>query len=259
MDRYVIQQPRLWWPRGYGEPYLYNCSLQLWHLQDMVAYEMQTLGVRHVELVQGTSFYFRMNSRRIFVKGANKVPTNVLPSKNKQDIDKLLNSVVLANMNMLRIWGGGEYESSYFYQKCDALGIMVWQEFMFACSMYPRNDAFLNTVREEITYQVRRLRQYASIVIWGGNNENESIMDQFARGWFVTKPFNRDVFIVDYAKLYIDTVLDTLNKHDHHQRPFVDTSPSNGIISTNPYVKRWGDSSNGSMGYVLRTCVLYKV
>ncbi len=151
----------------------------------------------------------------------------------------------------MRVWGGGRYESDAFYETCDRLGILVWQEMMFACANYPRDQTFLKTVAAEVAAQVRRLRKHVSIVIWGGNNEVESMWDQFQGGAFIPPgdAFDRDISVVDFVKIFIDTIEPLVRTLDS-TRPFVDTSPSNGLISREPYVKRWGNTSSTQHGYV---------
>ena len=114
---------------------------------------------------------------------------------------------------------------------------------------YPRDDAFLDNVAVEVAYQTKRLAQFASVVVWGGNNENENMMDQFADGAFMPagEPFNRDVGVGDFVALFVDTVRRVVVAIDG-SRPFVDTSPSNGVYSSAPYVKRWGNSNDPRFG-----------
>lgn len=130
-----------------------------------------------VELVQkpdqyGTSFYFNIEGKPVYMKGANYIPSDAFVTRmNKEDYRKMLMMAKDANMNMLRVWGGGIYESDDFYDLCDSLGIYVWQDFMFAGAMIPGDKAFFDNVKEEVKYQVKRLRHHKSIVLWCGNNE----------------------------------------------------------------------------------------
>jgi beta-mannosidase len=199
---------QLWWPNGHGDQPLY--ALVVSNNNQTVG--LRLIGFRTVELVQnsygpginGTSFYFRINSRPIFAKGSNWIPPDAFQERvSNERLDRLLASAQLAGMNMLRIWGGGLYERDYFYEVADRLGIMLWHDFMFACSLYvssslfpnsdgvecklhfrymfryPVDDAFLSNVRNEVLYQVQRLQSHPSIVIWSGNNENEMILAAF--------------------------------------------------------------------------------
>ena len=136
--------------------------------------------IKDMKLIQrpdtiGTSFYFKKNGKPIYMKGANWIPAdNIFLSKlNRDDYRRMLKNAKAANMNMLRVWGGGIYETDDFYDLCDSMGIYVWQDFMFACAMYPGDDNFLKNVKEEVAQQIKRLRHHPCIVLWCGNNEIE--------------------------------------------------------------------------------------
>ena len=254
----IIDHPHLWWPRGSGEAHLYE-------LQAAICVECakpisrsgfitRTIGLRTVELVtesaqppapglpNGTSFYFRVNGVSIFAKGANVIPAHVFPTSEWDSSARwswLLEQAAAANMNMVRVWGGGRYQPDTFYEMASRLGLMVWQEMIFACALYPRDSAFLALVEREVSEQVRRLATHPSIVIWGGNNENEAALN-----WYAQSRDRRDVYLTDYVKLYVDTVMPAIRNADPDRRPAVDTSPSNGLLSEgDPYVKRWGVTS----------------
>ncbi len=188
----------------------------------------------NVKLIQqkdavGTSFYFEKDGQPIYAKGANWIPADVfLPRVTKDDYRKMLISAKDANMNMLRVWGGGVYEADEFYDLCDSLGIMVWQDFMFAGGMYPGDDAFMNNVREEVRYQIERLRNHPCIVLWCGNNE----VDEAWKNWGWQNQFNlhgKDSAKVwnDYKRLFEDSLKKWVNEFDG-TRPYVSTSPKNG-------------------------------
>ena len=208
------------------------------------------IGLRTVELVQqpaqppapgqpnGTSFYFLVNKVPIFAKGSNLIPLDVFsPRATAERARWLLGRAAAANMNMVRVWGGGRYLPDWFYDAADELGLMLWQEMIFACALYPRDAAFLSLVTTEVSQQVARLHSHASIVIWGGSNENE-----YAMQWYNESRADRDTYVADYAKLYLDTMRPAIVASDPSGRPFVDSSPSNELRSTEPYVKRWGDN-----------------
>lgn len=177
----------------------------------------------------GTSFYFEKNGKPIYCKGANWIPADIfLPRVTKDEYRRLLLSAKEANMNMLRVWGGGVYEDDYFYYLCDSLGIMVWQDFMFAGGMYPGDEAFMNNVREEVKYQVGRLRHHSCIVLWCGNNE----IDEAWKNWGWQKQFNlhrSDSAKVwnDYKRLFEDSLKRWVELYDG-TRPYISTSPRNG-------------------------------
>ena len=179
----TIKNPKLWWTHNLGEPFLYNFEIRLKHQRSVVDKISKKVGVRTIELVNekdslGESFYFKLNQHPVYMKGANSIPQNIFLSEvNSQDHNRLLSDVVDANMNMLRVWGGGIYEADEFYDLCDEKGILVWQDFMFACAMYPGDANFIENVKQEAIENVKRLRQHPSIALWCGNNEN-------SEGWF---------------------------------------------------------------------------
>jgi len=256
-----IPSPRRWWPRGYGAPALYELRACL--VDDKAKGCQGTalsrrVGLRKVELVQhaasppdeglpaGTTFYFKINDVPVFIKGTNFIPVDVFePRATNETLHWLLKRAATANMNMLRVWGGGRYQTDAFYDMADEMGLLIWQEMMFACALYPRDEAFLSLVHREVSEQVRRLSTHASIVIWGGNNENEG-----ALRWYGESRDNPNLYVADYVKLYIDTLRPAIAAADAEARPFVDSSPSNGLLSSQPYVKRWGDVQAWSWGDV---------
>ncbi|XP_042338594.1 beta-mannosidase-like, partial [Plectropomus leopardus] len=157
----------------------------------------------------------------------------------------LLQSAVDASMNALRVWGGGVYEQDLFYSICDEMGIMVWQDFMFACAMYPTEEDFLQTVREEVVQQVQRLKSHPSIIIWSGNNENEAAL---ATDWFNIPVSQRPLYQKDYVKLYVNNIRAIVQEEDQ-SRPFLVSSPTNGAeseqegwVAENPYDPHYGDT-----------------
>jgi len=172
----TIDDPDLWWPIGHGDQNLYAFQIVL-ETKDGKEELTKRIGIRDFKVEQkkdeqGTGFTFVINGKPIFSKGANWIPADSFTTRlKKQDYEKLLKSAVHANMNTLRVWGGGIYESDDFYDLCDEMGILVWQDFMFACSLYPGDDTFLNSVEREARYQVDRLKHHPSIVLWCGNNE----------------------------------------------------------------------------------------
>ncbi|XP_060593754.1 beta-mannosidase-like [Ruditapes philippinarum] len=194
---------------------------------------------------QRLSFYFRINNHPIFLKGSNWVPADSFPERVTKDrLRNYLQSAVDANMNCLRVWGGGIYESDYFYDLADEFGILIWQDFMFACALYPVDEDFLSSVKEEVTYQVRRLKNHPSVFAYSGNNENEAAI---AGSWW-PGVFRNKILMSDYVKLYVDTIL-TIVKETDPTRPYMTSSPSNGIasameggLSSNPGNTRYGDS-----------------
>jgi len=175
---FSIKNPKLWWTHNLGNPYLYNIDVELLNKGFQKTSFTKKLGIRSIELVTdkdsiGERFYFKLNDKPVYMKGANYIPQNIfLPEVDQGNYVKLINDVVDSNMNMLRVWGGGVYEDNFFYQLCDAKGVLVWQDFMFACAMYPGDELFLENVKQEAIENVKRLRQHPSIALWCGNNEN---------------------------------------------------------------------------------------
>lgn len=199
-----------------------------------------------VKLVQepdsvGTSFYFQIKGKAIYAKGANWIPADVfLPRVTKDDYRNMLISAKEANMNMLRVWGGGVYEADEFYELCDSLGIMVWQDFMFAGGMYPGDEDFMTNVREEVKYQIDRLKNHPCIVLWCGNNE----VDEAWKNWGWQKQFNlhgADSAKVwhDYERLFKDSLKKWVDEYDG-TRPYVSSSPKYGWGRKESFIE--GDS-----------------
>jgi beta-mannosidase len=173
----VVDSPKLWWPAGLGPQHLYDLSVSL-DVDGATHTHARKVGLRRVELVrepdeEGESFVFHVNGRPVFCRGANWIPADsFVPRVSPDDYERLVTMAADANMNMLRVWGGGIYERPEFYEACDRLGIMVWQDFMFACAAYPEHlDWFRDEVRREAQDVVRRLRNHPCIVLWCGNNE----------------------------------------------------------------------------------------
>ncbi len=174
-----VEEPQLWSPRGYGEPNLYDASVKVYSGAELLDDASIKVGIRSIELVQepdeeGKSFIFRINGQNVFCKGADWIPADsFLPKVNYQLYNKLLTFAADANFNMLRVWGGGVYEADEFYDLCDELGIMVWQDFMYVCAGYPEEEWFLREAEREAMEAILRLRRHPSIVVWCGNNENQ--------------------------------------------------------------------------------------
>jgi beta-mannosidase len=179
-----IHNPQLWWPNGYGEQPLYQVEVILLDGNSINSEPLDRqhyqVGLRSIELSQqadqwGHSFVFVVNNVLIFAKGANWIPADSFPTRISEDsLEGLIRSAVATHQNMLRVWGGGFYEDEHFYDLCDRYGILVWQEFIFSCSIYPLDDpVFLENVLQEVIDNVRRLRHRACLAVWCGNNEME--------------------------------------------------------------------------------------
>lgn len=230
-----------WWPAGEGGQKLYPVNILVGEDETAVQTGFRSLEVITREDDAGLSMSFRINGRDIFCKGANWIPLDALPSRQTEDrYEYLLKSMVEANMNMVRIWGGGQYEQDIFYELCDRLGIMIWHDMMFACALYPTDGDFLSSVRTEVSYQVRRLKTHPSIVLWCGNNENLGALK-----WFEESVNNRDRYLVDYDRLNEGAVGNTVRQEDP-SRSFWPSSPCGG---PGDYSDNWHDDSRGDMHY----------
>ena len=180
--RLDVPQPRLWWPNGHGAQPLYTVRVRACDADGRELGEVtKRIGLRTIVLDRskdrwGESFQFVVNGRPVFAKGANWIPAHsFVAGLGREDYARDLQSAVQANMNMLRIWGGGIYEDEAFFDLCDELGLLVWHDFMFACTLYPGDAAFLASVRAEAEAQVARIRHRACLALWCGNNEIETL------------------------------------------------------------------------------------
>jgi len=232
---FVIENPKLWWTNGLGEANLYNITGKL-NIKDRSVAENTRIGIRTLDLVRnkdddGTSFYFKLNGQPVFMKGANYIPNDVfLPRVTKEKYRNVIETAKKSNMNMLRVWGGGIYENDIFYDLCDENGILVWQDFMFACAMFPGDQAFLDNVKQEAIDNVKRLRNHPSIGLWCGNNEILSAW--YGWGWKKTEEArskeNADKIWQSYVNIFHKILPDVIKAYDP-QRSYWGSSPSSGL------------------------------
>lgn len=233
---FSINEPRLWWSNGLGEQHLYHFRFVL--KTDAAADEKTvTTGIRSLQLVRekdslGTSFYVRLNGVPVFMKGANYIPLDNFQNRvTRERYEYLVSSAAEANMNMLRVWGGGIYEEDTFYEMCDKYGILVWQDFMFACSMYPGDEHFLESVRNEVIDNIKRIRNHPSIALYCGNNENQ--VGWYTWGW---KPRYSTEHQAQYEKemnsLFLEVIPQALKETDP-TRFYNFSSPSAGFLNYN--------------------------
>ena len=180
----TLEDPKLWWTADLGDQPLYTLSVRLSANERLLDETRQFVGIRTIVIDQSpdpeepgaTFFRFVLNGREIFTKGACWVPTtSFVGDVASEPYERLIDQAVSANMNMIRVWGGGIYEPDKFYDLCDRKGLLVWQDFMFACAHYPEDDAFVALVQTEVEQQVRRLRNHACLAVWCGNNENQAL------------------------------------------------------------------------------------
>ncbi len=243
-----IEKPELWWPNGLGPQRLYTLETTLSGAAGTALDARPTrIGLRTLEVVhqrdaEGKSFYVKVNGAPVFMKGANWIPADSFNARvTPERYRSLLDSAVATHMNMLRVWGGGIYEDDQFYALCDELGLLVWQDFMFACSMYPGDDAFVANVEKEAVENVRRLRNHPSLALWAGNNENEAAW----KGWGWPAKFNlsrkaQDRIGADYKRMF-HQILPGIVAAEDSGRFYTRSSPSANEDNVPANRKGWGD------------------
>jgi len=242
-----ISKPELWWPNGYGGQPLYQVEVSLMHNDASkvraLDWRRYQIGLRTIELRQqedqwGRSFVFVVNGVPIFVKGSNWIPADSFPTRiTDQSLEGLIGAAAETHQNMLRVWGGGFYEEERFYDLCDRYGILVWQEFIFSCSIYPLDSpGFLENVRAEVVENVRRLRHRTSLALWCGNNEME--MGWVEWNW---KRPELEELKTAYDRFFHHTLPKWCQTEDpdHSYWP---SSPSSDTPFDNPNGQRQGDS-----------------
>ena len=233
---YQINNPKKWWPNGLGKQNLYNFSIRIRKKGKILDQKKLQIGLRTIELVQekdslGKSFYFKVNGRKVFMKGANYIPPeSFMPKMTYKKYKNLIETAVKSNMNMIRVWGGGVYENDAFYDLCDQKGILVWQDFMFACALFPGDEDFVSNVKQEVKDQVVRLQNHPSIALWCGNNE----VDEGWKNWGWQKQYRyskNDSTTIwnNYQRLFekeIPAVLDSIVSKENNR--YWPSSPSIG-------------------------------
>lgn len=244
---YDMKSPKLWYPRGFGDQPRYRFAARL---VDSCKVQLDTadttVGMRRSEVVQepvkgekGSSFYFRVNNIPVYCAGSNWIPAHLFTSKlTEHDYREWVRLVDEGNQNMIRVWGGGLYEQDWLYDECDKRGILVWQDFMFACGMYPGHKEFVQNVHEEVVCQLRRLRRFCSIVLYAGNNEDYLMAEDLNIKWdsndqkknYAKTDFPaRTLYEVEFPKL-----VDAMTGVSYHRgSPY---SPGHNIRSTDPTV-----------------------
>lgn len=226
-----------WYPNNEGSQTLYPLEIKIGEFEKTL-----NIGFREIKVkTKDNGLTFTVNGREVFMKGTNWIPQDSLPGRySLERYNKLLDDCIAVNMNMIRVWGGGLYEKEEFYELCDKKGLLVWQDCMFACSLYPSNDEFLNSVKDEVTYQVRRLQYHPSIALWCGNNE-----DLGAISWYEESRKNSARYLVDYDRLNEGVVAKVIKKEDP-KRIWWPSSPSAG---PGDYSDNWHNDSKGDMHF----------
>lgn len=235
-----IADPKRWFPIGYGDQNLYRLKLSLYSNQSLLDVYETTIGLRKVHLRQetdiwGESFTLEINGVKVFAKGSNYIPEDNLLSRTTYDLTyDLLKSARDANHNMVRVWGGGIYPPTYFYDICDQLGLMVWQDLMFACSIYPMDKAaFVSSIKAEIADNIKRIRNHPSLVLICGSNENETAIEH----WNIPSlAISKDYYI----KQYLDIIPNILNK-ELANIPYWRSSPASKDLFVDSNSDNYGD------------------
>jgi beta-mannosidase len=262
----VIDKPERWWPNGLGPQRLYALETSLFSgspvgpltpprrgtTRDvapptLLGRRVTRIGLRTLEVVSqhdagGKSLFIKVNGAPVFMKGANWIPSDsFLDRETPERLQTLLQAAATANMNMVRVWGGGVYESDRFYELCDELGLLVWQDFMFACSMYPGDAAFIENVRQEAIENVRRLRNHPSLALWAGNNEVEAAWQQWGWPWkFHLGKAAQQTIWNDYKHLFHE-VLPRVVAAEDPGRFYTRSTPSANEDGVPPNKLGWGD------------------
>ena len=224
VHNFTIKNPKLWWPNGQGEQPLYELVTDLGG-----EVTRRKIGLRKLEWIVEKdaidhSFKVRINGRDITAMGANWIPADAIPSRITPEVVRdLLESAKAVNMNMIRVWGGGQYEPDYFYELCDELGLMVWQDFMFSCMLYPSNREFMDDLTIELTQQVRRLSHHACIALWCGDNEVIGSI-----GWYPETKANRERYVANYTR--VNSLIERVVEDEDPGRRFWPSSPSLGYL-----------------------------
>lgn len=240
---FEIKEPVRWMPNGWGDPALYDFTAQIVQNGNTIASKHQRIGLRTVRIINekdkhGESFYFEVNGIPMFAKGANYIPDDtLLPAMTDERYSTLFKNIKDANMNVIRVWGGGTYEDDRFYDLADENGILIWQDFMFACTAYPADPTFLRRVSEEAEYNIRRLRNHACLAMWCGNNEIREGMKYW--GW--KSRYAQDVYAElcrNYDKLFKELL----------PRKVKELDDDRFYTHSSPYFANWGQPDSWSIG-----------
>lgn len=225
-EEIVIERPQLWWPNGFGAQPLYTVEVRLYAGGKQVDAWKKRIGLRTLTMhiakdAYGESFAHEVNGVQVFAMGADYIPEDsIFPRINEARTRELLRQCKEAHFNTIRVWGGGYYPDDWFYDACDEMGLMVWQDFLFACAVYNLTDEFEDNIRAEFADNIKRLRHHASLALWCGNNEMEMFVE---RGLWVKTPIQKS----DYVKMY-EYILPKVLKELDPQTFYWPASPSSG-------------------------------
>ncbi len=237
-----IDNPKLWWCNGMGESYIYELKIELETKSGLIHQEIIPYGIKTLKTYLskdsiGEKLYIELNGIPIFIKGTNYVPQNsFITEVSDNDLKEIIDIAKNCNMNMLRVWGGGIYQNDFFYEYFNRNGILIWQDFMFACSMYPSNNEFKKSIKEEAIYQVKKLRKHSNIALLCGNNEIEEGWNNW--GWQKKIDLKTAQKIYEgYEHIFKDILPSVINKYDS-SKFYLTTSPLFG----------WGRDSSMTHG-----------
>ncbi|MEH6835323.1 MULTISPECIES: beta-mannosidase [Falsihalocynthiibacter] len=236
----TLVSPALWWPVGMGEQALHDLDVTLGDSTQTRRIGLRDMAFMAQKDAVDVGFKFRVNGVDTYAKGANWIPADALSGRITQaGVRDLLQSAVDANMNMIRVWGGGRYEPDWFYDFCDEMGLMVWQDFMFACNLYPADAAFLAEVDCEVRETVTRLNHHASLALWCGDNELVGALT-----WYEESKENRDLYLVAYDRL--NTQIERALRAVVPEANWWASSPSAGPMN---FGDAWHDDTAGDMHF----------
>ncbi|MBE6611599.1 MAG: hypothetical protein E7632_03805 [Ruminococcaceae bacterium] len=236
-----VENPALWWPRGYGDAPIYEIKAELICGEEVLADYQTTFGIRTVKLVHSEisdeydgDFHFEINGQKIFCRGSNWVPADALHSRSASRYEKMLELFADSGCNILRCWGGNCYEGDEFFDRCDRLGIMVWQDFAMACAFYPQTDSFAEAMKAEAEATAKRLRRHPSLILWSGDNECDAHL------WSIAK------HDPDKNRITRDVLPEVLRRVDPF-RPYLPSSPYATMrtikqadrLKSTPYSETW--------------------
>tara|TARA_B100001094_G_scaffold332612_1_gene405445 strand:- start:68 stop:2692 length:2625 start_codon:yes stop_codon:yes gene_type:complete len=246
IQHFSLNNTKLWWPNGMGEQNLYDFKAEI-RFNNHIRILDQKIGFKAIYLqekdaTQSPNFYFNVNGYPTFAKGVNYIPQDIFLNRVKSsNYETLLVAAANANMNMIRVWGGGIYEDDRFYELCDSLGLMVWQDFMFACAMYPGDSSFLENVRLEATDNYNRLKKYTCIALWCGNNENLAAWKRW--GWENTAIKDQSKRVADKIWHHYDTLF-----HQILPKVVYENHPEHGFSRNNDWPDYWSSSPSAKEG-----------
>ncbi|OPJ63541.1 beta-mannosidase [Clostridium oryzae] len=253
-----VNNPELWWPNGYGNQSLYNVKVELVKAENLLdAYSIR-IGLRTLTVSQeadewGKEFAFTVNGKKIFAMGADYIPEDNIYSRiTPERTNKLITDCARANFNCLRVWGGGFYPSDFFFDICDELGIIIWEDLMFACNIYEMTEEFEENIAAEVEDNVKRLRHHASLGLWCGNNEMETAWVD----WGGVKEHSLKLK-ADYIKQF-ETLLPKVVKKNDPNTFYWASSPSSGGCFDDPNSENRGDVHNWEVWHGLKPFTAYR-